>query len=333
MNNPLLSALSVLAAAALVGCGSGEVCADGSAPVNDECPCADGTYPSDSPTGECDNTVECATGYSPTNDGECVDQCFDGTSATFPDVCPVPLNPVAVGFEYDGGWDGTDLTSFWLDAESEIPPGFLVIFADADYFGAASAEDQEGHFCEAWGEITGIYGQSVLATDDSGTIWHEFDMSWSINPLTWDNAQLDTACAFLLDEEAWGDGGEDLLAAFQDIHLGLGFGPMTAYLEDAWSEESIDLLGDSMFAQYIAINDASGDWIAYDWTTGILFEMNEDGTLATELNEDDEEVLIGVDLSAASSLPAGYIRSFAYWYQDFPLLDLSNLGDGAPTGN
>jgi hypothetical protein len=28
--------------------------------------------------------------------------------------------------------------------------------------------------------------------------------------------------------------------------------------------------------------------------------------------------------------PQGYVRSFAYWYQDFPLLDLGNLKDGAP---
>jgi hypothetical protein len=320
---------SLVAAVAVSGCG-GAKCPDGTDPVDGECPCAevDG-YPSDF-GGTC--PVDTCADDQVFVDGECLYTCEDGSTVEFLDDCPVLLDPVAVGFEFEGGWNGTEITNYSVDIDGEITellPSVLITFTDADYFSAEDAEGQIGHYCEVIALVT-VTTQRGEDLDTDESIWHSFEMSLAPVPDSW-TGDFDTACGDLLDEDVWGFEGETLFDKFDGIRFGLGFGPMTDYLRDAWSEESLADLGTSMVTEFIAINDADGNWVAEDWTTGVLFEMDEDGVLETTVDEDGNEVLIGVDVSGVTStMPAGYIRSFAYWYQDFPLLDLDNLKDGAP---
>ena len=161
-----------------------------------------------------------------------------------------------------------------------------------------------------------------------GAVWNSWDLALTLeNANSWSNTANTENCAGLVDPEVWGTAGMDLFNAFDGMHLGIGFGPMTTYLEAGWQEQALLDYGDTMFAIYIGMNDSSGAFVGKDWTTGLLFQWEE--STKTPLNVDN--AYVPSDLSSVTSLPSGFVRSSSYWFEDFPVLDLTNLADGAPT--
>jgi hypothetical protein len=122
------------------------------------------------------------------------------------------------------------------------------------------------------------------------------------------------------------------MAKFDGMHFGMGFGPMTEFLQGVWSPQILETQGHGMFAQYIAINDKDGVFTGTDWTAAILFKWDED---THEIIFDETGSAIAQEVSPTGAepppLPNGYVFPKAYWYQDLPLMDLDNLKDGAPS--
>ncbi|MCO4748203.1 MAG: hypothetical protein KC912_25640 [Proteobacteria bacterium] len=319
---------SALALVALNACG-GETCGDGTSPVDGECPCAtDGLYPSDHDDGQC--PPECAVGYTSIA-GECRWECDDASVVASPDDCPLPLlDPVAVGFEYEGGFVDGEWSEWSADDGSgnlvTVPPAIYVTFTNAAYFEATTAEAQQYHHCIVYALVDGETAIGTSIPTNGGAVLNSWDIALAIDPASW-TTDSDESCGVLLDPEVWGTNGVDLQNAFTGMHLGIGFGPMTTYLEDAWDETTLLDYGDAMFAEYIAMNDKNGAFVGEDWTTGLHWQW--DDTTKEPLAVDGNYV--PSDISTASSYPNGFLRGSPFWYQDFPLLDLSNLKDGAPT--
>ncbi len=273
-----------------------------------------------------------------TNDGSDTNDTQDDTNADtdVEDEAP-PLEPVAVGLEFDGIRLADDsLVSYNTEIDGEVTPWgpyMILTFADMDYFSAQSSEDQEGHYCIALATLddfakretdfpTKSMGEDDLAYPDNADLWVSYEGHLTIAGSTCENVA----------EGDYGAGAEDLLAAFDGAHIGMGFGAPTPYLTNGYAtstdadvQEFYTKYGPSMMAEYIAMNDADGNWIGWDWNLAYLFEWDAEGQA---LKSDDEGNLIPVDVSTipqTDPLPEGYIRTSAFWYQDFPLLDFTNL--------
>lgn len=241
------------------------------------------------------------------------------------------IDPVAVGFEFDGilRSDGS-LTGYYLDLDgvsTYIPPSMYLFFADAEYFELSDPALQDLHYCLAGGTFDATVGVSPMvkpaqnALHDGAVAWWSYESALNVE---YHN------CTGVVDPKIWGAEGENLWGPFMGAHFGYTLAPMTDYLREAWSDESLTDYGDAMFANYVSINDENGTWIGEDWTTAILWQWDA----ATEsLVVDDKDYLVKLPMDTTpvgGALPEGYVRSFAYWYQDFPLMDFTNLTDGAP---
>ena len=230
------------------------------------------------------------------------------------------IDPVAVGFEFDGViLPNGQLTGYNLDGYGYVPPTMYLFFASEQFF--SSGEDSE--YCIAAADFAPIpiAKPAQIPTHDNATLYTSYEVALDL---------YGHNCTGIVDPEIWGENAELLVEPFIGARIGYGWGPMTDYLRDAWGEDSITDYGHAMVATYIAVNDSAGRWVGEDWTTGLLFEW--DPTNQT-LVADDNDYLLPVDVSqtlGGQNLPEGYMRSFAYWYQDFPLMDFSNLRDGAP---
>ncbi len=340
-----IAQLSILTLAtsftAMTACGGGS-CPDGSKPVDDQCPCEDGgtEYAADFDGGVCPLDCDSPFEYDFTEDA-CLLTCDDGEVIQEGDECVAPVTyfePVAVGFELISGVGGDGTLTTFTTGTTESPPLMVITFADVEFFSAQNTDDQIGHHCEAIGVFAPTAERTEPLPGPSGpiTAWHSYEVAFAIDQGTFDSTD-ETGCGATLDPATWGRGGtNDLFAAFNGIRLGVAFGPLTANLrttlEDAGASD--EYLSGS-FTEYIAINDKDGVWVAEDWTTASLFEWDEttntpttdsSGALTTKAFYDKD-----TDTYSAPPLPSGYLQSSAFWYQDFPLMDLSNLKDGAPT--
>jgi hypothetical protein len=246
--------------------------------------------------------------------------------------------PVAVGFEFDGVVLANGELSGYVAEDSagnlvEVPPVMVVTFASADFFGASSAEEQEAQSCVALALFQPEPSSATLANDDGVLLYRSYDTALDL-----ETDPEFTDCDEKLDPTVWGENAATMLDAFDGAHFGYGWGEMTDYLLESWGTATLDdeEIANAMIASYIAINDLNGDWIASDWTTGLLFEWDPaTGELVTVESPDDPavELLVPIDVTGVpvgAPLPEGYVRSFAWWYQDFVLLDLENFKDGAP---
>lgn len=238
---------------------------------------------------------------------------------------PQYFDPVAVGFEFSGGIlpDG-ELTNYVFDPY-EILGGVLITFASKEFFGAADAKEQAQYSCAMFAPLIGpaLVPPNQIPNDDAVALYSSYEVALAADPKRSD-------CAGRVDPKVWGANAENLLQPWVGAHFGLGFGPMTDYLRDGWSKDTLDTYGNFMVASYIAINNASGTWIGEDWTTTFVWEWDP---VTQTPSADDKGFLIGVDVSTlapGNRLPTAFLDSNAYWYQDFPLLDFSNLTDGAP---
>jgi hypothetical protein len=272
------------------------------------------------------------------NDGDDDDGTTEDTVDTATTGREEFWEPVAVGFEFDGvvltngsltGYTGVDSSG----DPAQFAPIMIVTFASLDFFSATTAEQQAAQSCVALALFEPEPALTSIPNDDDVALHWSYDTALALET----DPDL-TDCDEKLDPAVWGEDASDLLNAFSGAHLGYGWGPMTDYLLEYWGTQTLDDddIANAMMASSIAINDKDGNWVASDWTTGILFEWDEaTGELVTVESEDDPTVslLVPVDVSATPAgvpIPQGYVRSFAYWYQDFPLLDLDNLKDGAP---
>ena len=230
------------------------------------------------------------------------------------------VDPVAVGFEFDGVLlnDGS-LRGYTVNDVSQT--GVMVLtFADTAYFDASDTATQDLHSCVAIGTWEPAEAGSSLDNINNANLWHSYEGTWLLD--------IGHNCTNLVDD--WGFEGETLLNFFHGMRLGIGFGPWTDYLREQWSQESIDLHEDDFFAAYIAINDPNGTFDGDDWTSGLDFEWDD---ITEEPVADADDLLIAqpvVQIAPGGDLPQGYIRNFAYWYQDFPLMDFESLKDNAP---
>jgi len=281
-------------------------------------------------TGDDDGTTPSPTGETGTT---------GGTSAYF--------EPVAVGFEFDGvvGPDGTPASFFYDDPTDGLTyeryPYILVTFASLDYFEDTSQTDEEiaARTCSVASVVPWNPPPAVaqIPTHDGALLHYSYEVALDL--------EIDpdlTDCDEELDPAVWGEDAADLLEAFDGMHFGYGWGQQTDYLRGAFDQSTLDdeEFMSAWLASYVAINDAAGDWLAYDWTFGFTFEWDiETGYLVTVPDPDppatypDRQLLVRypvTDIPAGDPLPPMYIRSSAYWYQDFPLMDLTNLKDGAP---
>jgi len=242
---------------------------------------------------------------------------------------PDYIDVVAVGFEYFGVILDNGDTSGWTGSDGGAVDQLMVLtFANEDFFGAGGTDEDS---CEAvaFFEASAKVSPDQIPTHDGAVLYQSYEVALDLNPANSD-------CAGRVDPKVWGAQAEGLLDPFVGARLGYGFGPMTEYLlkpfREAWSEEDFEEAKKGMLASYVALNDKDGNWIGIDWTTGRAWQFDTKTDMPVV---DDEGFLSLMDLEAlnlapGTRLPTTYIQSNARWYQDFPLLDLTNLTDGAP---
>jgi hypothetical protein len=282
--------------------------------------------------------VACGKGEPVTD----TDTTTGNTTPTGDTAAPVEtgIDPVAVGFELIAqlGSDGTLNPWFADDPAVGYVPGIVLTFADVEFFNPGS--DQAAHSCSIFapfGSDANYGGVAPLTKPDQiPALQYDPVFYWSYDAyIQLDTSPGNTDCDEIVDPKLWGEDAELLLEPFNGAHVGIGFAEMTDYLHDYWEvdaptadfKEFLNLIEPGLFAQYIAINDKDGNWLADDWTSGILWETDEYGVpLADEAGYLTSTVTVSTLLPGAD-MPPGQIRSNAYWYQDFPLMDFSNLKD------
>ncbi len=229
------------------------------------------------------------------------------------------FDPVAVGFELMSGIDGNgNLVNFTVDA-TEYPSQILVTFAGLQYFDDGD-EDSTCTINGFWQPAPLTDPLEVNGSEGPTVLFHSYEEPLFLDPST-------NTCTNM--HSKWGLNGEDLIEKFDGMRFGMGFGEITDYLKEAWSEETIESHGDAMFSTYIAMNHPAGngvDFIGQDWTTGIMVEWDED---THEPMVDDSDIYVPLPITGLipgpDALPEGYILQNAYWYEDFPLIDLDLL--------
>lgn len=229
-----------------------------------------------------------------------------------------PFTPAAVGVGFDGllRADGS-LSSYLLDGEEQQPRLVLVFISD-EYRSASSDAALYANSCAAVAPFA-LQPASPLPTDDGSALFVSYEAT----------LQLEAhSCSGRVDPERWGAEAEGLWGPFVGARLGYGLGPMTPELQATWSPESLDALGSAMVSSWVALDDAEGNWIASDWTTGILFAVDQDGELQTEPGEEGEALLVPVpisELAPPDALPRAYVQSFPSWFQPLDELGLQGL--------
>lgn len=238
------------------------------------------------------------------------------TSDTTPDL----LEPVAVGFELDAiHLTGGTLTGYNIESEGTeyyLPPSITLTFTNAEYFSASTSEAQEGHYCIAFGSFLAEPAADDIPTYDDANLFVSYEGTFNI--------EYEDCTDRGITAGDWGADAAELLEKFNGMRIGIGLGPVTEYLLEPFDEtdpdtaEYLATYGKAMMAEYIAINTKDNGFKGDDWTLAYLFEWDA----STEsLKADAEGLLIPVDISGLSgddALPEGYLRSSAFWYEDFP---------------
>ncbi|MEZ4240414.1 MAG: hypothetical protein R3F59_30520 [Myxococcota bacterium] len=225
------------------------------------------------------------------------------------------FEPAAIGFGFDGVVqpDGS-LTGYTLDGQARDPVMVIVFGSDAYFLGG----DPDTESCVALGRFDPAPRAEDLPTVDGDPLFSSYDAALTLEA---------HSCRGRV-APGWGPDGQDLWGPFDGAHLGLGFGPMTDYLRDGWSTESLDRFGGAMLAEWIALNDLDGAWVGADWTTGIAFAVDPETDEVVLEEGPDGPVLVPEDLSQVAPgdvLPPFYVRSYPIWYQELALVDLEHL--------
>ena len=238
----------------------------------------------------------------------------------------------------------------------------VVTLATMDYFSATTDAEKEGEYCSwvAWfvgavvgGETTdpqpydmnaqefdwdaGVGGSGVLV--DEWTAWE--------GGLLINEASMDERCA---DWE-----GADY-NQFHGLHYGLGFGDLSSFMTDEltdtdWWDDEVH--PHTFFTMYTAMNhpneeSANGyDFVGYDFTRAQYAEVDESVCADFPAEEGEEaETVCGAfviewtdETETSYYYEAGdfrenvgeryaFVSGSAWWYEDFPNLDLSIMTEG-----
>lgn len=243
------------------------------------------------------------------------------------------FEPVAVGFEYIGGLGGSgEVLPFSIDGGSTLLNPLLILrFGSVEFFRTSSETGQDLNSCELVFVFRAQPSPLQIPNRNGVLLSQTYDIATPTNPDDWFTTCDGTFQADgdgYPDPENWGKDGMGLIDKFLGAHVAISFGPFTPYLEDAFATPLDDEVRPEFFAMYIAINDKAGNFILEDWTIARTFEWDPSTGVVSET---DEGFLVGIDATFDNGfLPTAYVQTDAYWYQDFPLLDLDNLKDGAP---
>ncbi|MFT4977908.1 MAG: hypothetical protein ACI8S6_003815 [Myxococcota bacterium] len=220
------------------------------------------------------------------------------------------LTPIAVGFEYVGGWDEhNDALESWSYNSLDYEPYIRIVLVEDGYFSNSDEATHYLSFCE------------VLATLDGGSAPIEARSYETDSPHSLRASYVGTLTVFgygdgdcsNFDPELW-PGGEPRWV-IDGMTLGLGFGEHTDFLEQAWSEQVIDQYSDYMLGAWIAYDrptdDGGVEFVAHDWTTALLWQRD---ALSGELVTDDEDRPIGQDIN--DPVLSGWVSSYAYFFDN-----------------
>ena len=155
----------------------------------------------------------------------------------------------------------------------------------------------------------------------------------------------------------WADGSPDI---FQGMHYGLGLGELTTSFTERFEEgdETWDPTVDpyTLVTMFTAMNHPSEespsgyDFIGYDFTYGLYVEADPETCVEiTDEAGEVAEVICGAfqveegdeagsymykfgDYRENEGSRYAFIRGDAWWYEDFPNLDLSIMGEGFEVG-
>lgn len=273
------------------------------------------------------------------------------------------LEVIALGFEFDGSWDQAtgEIEPYLLYPDLNASNGgvpFListnfveVTLASAEYFEGTTDDPDE--YCSFDTIFTGFESSASGTQFD----WDAGDGGTGVDLLTWGMFDgyltilpdsLSERC-FELDPEQFTGG--DPFAMLDGMHFGLGFGPLSPYLEE-WlfgtttpttSTTGLDY-SNSYMTQYIAINhpDGSGGYTfpAYDWNVGLYvdtdYETCANYTYTTTSYTYEVCGLVGVDVDLDQYLPGdvniqpihGFQLGNSAWLEDTPNLDLTLMREG-----
>jgi len=138
---------------------------------------------------------------------------------------------------------------------------------------------------------------------------------------------------------------------FQGMHLGIGLGPMSSYMTetyeaaDWWEPESDPF---SYLSMYVAMNHPDDEatsgynFVGYDFNTAYYAEVDMDecmenldeetgevlGTTCGGIVVDEDGYLVPGNHNVDVGSRTAFISASAWWYEDFPNLDLEILGEG-----
>jgi len=236
--------------------------------------------------------------------------------------------------------------------------GVTVTLASVEYFGlGSSATDEERAYetCTVFADFA--YSPANLLAQDfnwstgvgsAGTtveLWQSFE-----GTLVFRMDSASERCAELAEGHS--------LETFDNMRFGIGFGPLSDHMRGEF--ESTDWWADdtdaqaSYFTQYIAVNHPNSevstgyDFIAYDWNSAIFVNADvescvdlETGEVVTYDPESTTQVCGEVmteevdgstnydlgDTNADVGSRVGYVQGNAWWYEDYPNLDLSLMGE------
>lgn len=297
-----------------------------------------------------------------TDDGDTTPDTDDtvGETETGDTAGNEPLEVAALGFEYVGVWnqDTNTLEPYLFpDIYGTIgyatpnTPVVYITLANLEYFSSAGEPDED-MYCTIGATFEGQpadvpveafdYDAGRGSTGQALATWGMLEGKLSIYGMSERCSELDPA--------VWPGG--DPMALLDGMHFGLGFGPMSPYVEETLSTDNPDWdeVKDAYISQFIAINhpgDNGGvEFVGYDWNGAFLVETDfnscgeffyygEDGELTTEGVEICGELQVNVDdltyvLGDSNEQPIhAYQQGFSLWLEDTPNLDLNILKDGA----
>jgi len=219
------------------------------------------------------------------------------------------MDPVAVGFEFVGGWDEhrQELRP-WLFNSLDYEPYVRIIIVEQEYF-QTSPDDPRYYtlYCEVLATLDG--GPEPLEArqhdDDAAvTLWGSFAGTLSVFGYGGGDCEN-------FDPDVW-PGGQPRWT-LDGVPFGVGFGPHTDFLQRAWSDQVIETYGDYMLGVWFAFDrendDGEVEFIARDWTTGLLWQQD---AKTGELIVDGDDRPIGQNIN--DPVRSGWVSSYAYWF-------------------
>jgi hypothetical protein len=282
---------------------------------------------------EDDKPIDSGEGDADTDTDSDTDADADTDTDTDTDTDP-PLEAVAIGLQFEFGWDQNTgiMNSCYPSDDPKKPdcyvPNVLVTLPNIDFFGGTL--DQDAAACEFIAVFKPEAATFPAETYDyaagapagtTKTLW----ASWE-GTLVFDETYIDKVAepeCFNLDTTLFPTGNP--VDVFNGMHVGIGLGAMTDNMWEIFGTKTTTKYDDYLYTGFVAMNHPDGaggiDFTGYDWNYNYLFEVDDKGVAIV-----DGDNLVPVDITVPVNL-RGIVRSFPYWYEDFPHLDFSILKD------